>query len=201
MLLVGLTGGIGSGKSTVSRMLAERGAVIIDADDLARQAVEPGTPGLRKVAEAFGEEVVKADGSLDREAIAARVFADPEARKLLESITHPEVFRIYHQEIDRHRDSDDILVFDAPLIVETGAHEGFEVLIVVSASEDEQVRRLVRDRAMTEDDARARIRAQLPLEEKEKVATVVIRNNGSIEDLVPQVEELWRELERRARSA
>ncbi|MFN2544723.1 MAG: dephospho-CoA kinase [Actinomycetota bacterium] len=175
-------------------MLAERGAVIVDADDLARRAVEPGTPGLAKVAETFGAELLRTDGSLDREALAARVFADPEARKTLESITHPEVFRLYHEELDRYRDTDRILIFDAPLIVETGAHEGFDVLIVVSASEDEQVRRLVADRGMSEADARARIRAQLPLEEKERVATHVIRNDGGIEDLEPQVQELWRDL-------
>ena len=165
MLLVGLTGGIGSGKSTVSRMLADRGAVVVDADDLARRAVEPGTPGLQKVAEAFENDVVRADGSLDRDALAAKVFADLDSRKLLESITHPEVFRLYHEELDRYRDTDSIVIFDAPLIVETGAHTGFDVLIVVSAPEEEQVRRLVADRAMTEQAARERIAAQLPLEE------------------------------------
>src|SRR5438067_990388 len=150
-------------------MLADRGAVVVDADDLARRAVEPGTPGLRKVAEAFGNDVVGADGSLDRDAVAAKVYADPDARKLLESITHPEVFRLYQEELDRYRDTDAVVIFDAPLIVETGAHTGFDVLIVVSASEDEQVRRLVADREMTEQAARERIGAQLPLEEKEQV--------------------------------
>ena len=130
----------------------------------------------------------------------AKVFADPEARKLLESITHPEVFRLYHEELDRYRDTDSIVIFDAPLIVETGAHTGFDVLIVVSAPEEEQVRRLVADRAMTEQAARERIAAQLPLEEKEKVATVVIRNDGRIGDLEPQVDELWRTLQERAAS-
>ena len=181
-------------------MLADRGAIVVDADDLARRAVEPGTPGLKMVAEAFGDDVVRADGSLDRDAVAAKVFADPEARKLLESITHPEVFRLYHEELDRYRDADSIVIFDAPLIVETGAHTGFDVLIVVSAPEEEQVRRLVADRAMTEQAARERIAAQLPLEEKEKVATVVIRNDGRIGDLEPQVEELWRTLQERAAS-
>jgi len=198
VLLVGLTGGIGSGKSTVSGMLAERGAVIIDADDLARRAVEPGTPGFQKVVEAFGPEVVRDDGSLDREAVAARVFADPEARMTLESITHPEVFRLYHAEVDRYRDTDQVVVFDAPLIVEAGAAEGFDVLVVVSASEQEQVSRLVADRQMNEQDARARIAAQFPLEKKEEVADVVIRNDGSIENLQPQVEALWADLAARA---
>jgi dephospho-CoA kinase len=198
MLLVGLTGGIGSGKSTVSRMLADRGAVVIDADDLARRAVEPGSPGLRKVVEAFGPGVRAADGSLDREAVAAKVFADPEARRKLESITHPEVFRLYGEEIDRYRDTDRIVVFDAPLIVETGAADGFDLLIVVSASEDAQVRRLTADRAMTARSARERIASQLPLEEKIRVADVVIRNDGAVEDLVPQVDALWAQLQGRA---
>ena len=200
MLLVGLTGGIGSGKSTVSRMLAERGAVVIDADDLARRAVDPGTPGLQKVVEVFGPQVVKPDGSLDREAVAARVFVDADARKLLESITHPEVFKLYHEEIERYRDTDRIVIFDAPLIVETGAHTGFDVLIVVSAPVEEQVRRLVADREMSDPDARGRIAAQLPLEEKERVATYVVRNDGRIEDLEPQVDDLWRDLSRRGRA-
>ena len=200
MLLVGLTGGIGSGKSTVSRMLAERGAVVVDADDLARRAVEPGSPGLRKVAEAFGTEVLKPDGSLDREAVAERVFADPEARKLLEGVTHPEVFRLYHEEIDRYRDTDRVVVFDAPLIVETGAADGFDLLIVVSASEDAQVQRLMADRGMGERQARERIASQLPLEEKVRLADVVIHNDGSIRELEPQVDEVWAELQRRAQA-
>ena len=198
MLLVGLTGGIGSGKSTVSRMLAERGAVIIDADELARRAVEPGTPGCQKVVEAFGPGVVRPDGSLDRDAVAARVFADPERRRTLEGITHPEVFRLYREEADRYRNTDSVVVFDAPLIVEAGAAEGFDVLVVVSASSDEQVRRLMAERRMSEEGARARIEAQLPLERKEALADVVIRNDGTIEDLEPQVDELWRELSSRA---
>jgi dephospho-CoA kinase len=198
VLLVGLTGGIGSGKSTVSRMLAERGAVVIDADDLARRAVEPRTPGFDKIVAAFGEDVVTPDGSLDRQALAARVFAEPDARKLLESITHPEVFRLYGEEIERYRDTDRIVVFDAPLIVETGVHTGFDVLLVVSAPVEEQVRRLTAGRDMTEEDARGRIASQLPLEEKEGVADVVIRNDGRIEDLEPQLERLWRGLSDRA---
>ena len=178
-------------------MLAERGAVVIDADDLARRAVEQGTPGFEKVVEWLGPEVVRPDGSLDREAVAAKVFVDEDARKKLESITHPEVFRLYREEIDRYKDTDKVVVFDAPLIVETGAHTGFEVLIVVSAPVEEQVRRLVADRGMSEQAARDRISSQLPLEEKEKVATVVIRNDGRVEDLQPQVDAVWRDLQTR----
>jgi len=198
VLLVGLTGGIGSGKSTVSRMLAERGAVVIDADDLARRAVEPGSPGLERVVDAFGPGVRASDGSLDREAVAAKVFADPDARRTLESITHPEVFRLYRDEVDRYRETDRVVVFDAPLIVETGAADGFDLLVVVSASEDAQVKRLMADRGMSELAARDRIASQLPLEDKVRVADVVIRNDGAVDELVPQVDELWAQLQRRA---
>ena len=179
-------------------MLAARGALIIDADDLARQAVEPGTTGLQRVVDAFGPEVLMPDGSLDREAVAARVFADPEDRRTLESITHPEVFRLWGEEIERYRDTDAVVVFDAPLIVEAGAAEGFDVLIVVTASVDEQVRRLTADRGLSEEKARARIEAQYPLEKKEAVADIVIGNDGSIEDLERRVDDLWRDLLSRA---
>ena len=197
MLLVGLTGGIGSGKSTVARMLADRGAVVIDADVLARKAIDPGTPGRDRVAEAF-PDVEDGSGDIDREALGAKVFADEQARRTLESIVWPEVFRLMNEELDRYRDSDRIVVFDAPLIVEAGAREGFDVLVVVSAPEDEQVERLLRDRTMTEESARERIAAQLPLHEKEAVADIVIRNDRSIDDLGPQVDRLWGELQARA---
>ena len=117
--------------------------------------------------------------------------------ELLESITHPEVFRLYRDEIERYRDTDAVVVFDAPLIVETGAQDGFELLIVVSASEDEQVRRLTADRGMSERAVRDRIASQLPLDRKTEVADVVIRNDGAVEDLEPQVDALWAELRRR----
>jgi dephospho-CoA kinase len=196
-LLVGLTGGIGSGKSTVARMLVDMGAVVIDADVLARKAIDPGTTGRGRVAETF-PDVVDASGDIDREALGARVFADDQARRTLESIVWPEVFRLMNEELDRYRQGDRIVVFDAPLIVEAGAREGFDVLVVVSASEDQQVDRLLRDRTMTEASARERIAAQLPLHEKEALADIVIRNDGSIDDLRPQVERLWGELQARA---
>ena len=196
-MLVGVTGGIGSGKSTVAGMLADRGAVVIDADVLARRAVDPGAPGHDRVAEEF-PDVVDEAGEIDREALAAMVFGDEEARRKLERIVHPEVFRLMDEELATYRDTDRIVVFDAPLIVETGAHEGFDFLVVVSAPEETQVERVIRDRKMTEDSARRRIAAQLPLAEKEAVADVVINSDGPIEDLEPQVEELWRELRSRA---
>ena len=197
MLLVGLTGGIGSGKSTVARMLADRGAVVIDADVLARRAIDPDTPGREKVAEAF-PEVVTRDGDFDREALGAKVFADPEARRTLERIVHPEVFRLMDEELTRYRDTDRIVVFDAPLIVEAGAQDGFDVLVVVSAPEEMQVARLVQDRTMDEASVRERIAAQLPLEKKEAVADIVIRNDGLVKDLEHRVEDVWTELRSRA---
>lgn len=201
MLLVGLTGGIGSGKSTVGRLLAERGAIVLDADDLARRAVDPGAPGFDRVAERFGPDVVSPDGALDRERLARVVFADDAARRDLEAIVHPEVYRMLAEEVERRRDTGDVVVFDAPLIVETGFHEACDVVVVVTAPEETVLGRLRRDRGMPEGDARARLRAQAPVAEKQAVADEVIRNDGSLEDLERAVEALWVRLRARAGSA
>jgi dephospho-CoA kinase len=200
VLLVGLTGGIGSGKSTVSRMLQERGAVVVDADALAREAVEPGTPGHDAVVERFGADVVGPGGELDRAALGAVVFADPAARKDLEAIVHPEVRRRFAEQSERYQDTDDVIVFSAPLLVETGTHRAFDVLVVVSASTQTQVERLVHDRGMSEEQARARIGAQLPLEDKAAVADVLLDNDGPVEELEQQVDRVWAELRARARA-
>jgi dephospho-CoA kinase len=200
VLLVGLTGGIGSGKSTVARMLEEAGAVVFDADALARAAVEPGTPGHRAVVERFGANVLAPGGELDREALASIVFADPAARRDLEAIVHPEVRRMFAEGSDEHRDTDHVVVFSAPLLVETGMHTAFEVLIVVATTVDTQVERLLRDRAMPEAAIRARIEAQAPLEDKLAVADVVIENAGSIDELAGAVEGVWADLAARARA-
>lgn len=200
MLLVGLTGGIGSGKSTVARMLEKRGAVVFDADVLARQAVAPGTPGFEKVVERFGPNVLAPGGGLDREALASIVFADPAARRDLEGIVHPEVRRMFAEGCQEYRDSDRVVVFSAPLLVETGMHTAFDLLIVVSAPVATQIERLMRDRAMPERAVQARIDAQLPLEAKAEVADVLVDNEGTLEDLEAQVDRLWRDLEARARS-
>jgi dephospho-CoA kinase len=199
MLLVGLTGGLGSGKSTVARMLAERGAIVVDADELARRAVAPGTHGYHEVVQVFGDDVVGPDGVLDREALSALVFADPAKRRALESITHPEVFRLLAEEVETFRGTDEVVVFDAPLIVETGFHEACDVVVVVTASPEHQVARVVRDRGMTEDEARRRLVAQVPPEQREAVAHVVLRNDGPVEELERQVDELWADLDRRRR--
>jgi dephospho-CoA kinase len=198
MLLVGLTGGIGSGKSTVARMLEERGAVVFDADVLAREAVEPGTPGHDAVVERFGPNVLLPGGALDREALASIVFADPAARRDLEAIVHPEVRRLFAEGCDRYQGTDAVVVFGAPLLVETGMHTAFDVLIVVTAPVERQVERLMRDRGMSEAAIRARIDAQLPLEQKAEVADVLIDNDGSLEDLERRVDLVWGELEERS---
>jgi dephospho-CoA kinase len=201
MLLVGLTGGIGSGKSTVAHLLEERGAVVFDADVLARAAVEPGTPGHDAVLARFGADVLGPGGELDREALASLVFADPAARRDLEAIVHPEVRRLFAEAGETYRDTDRVVVLSAPLLVETGMHTAFEVLVVVAASVPTQVERLLRDRGMSEEQARARIAAQAPLEDKAAVADVIVDNDGPIDDLTHQVDRLWDDLRSRAAAA
>lgn len=200
MLLVGLTGGIGTGKSTVARMLEKRGAVVFDADVLARQAVAPGTPGFDKVVERFGPNVLAPGGGLDREALASIIFSDPAARRDLEGIVHPEVRRMFAEGCEEYRDSDRVVVFSAPLLVETGMHTAFDLLIVVSAPVATQIERLMRGRGMAERDVQARIAAQLPLEAKAEVADVLVGNEGTLEDLEGRVERVWRDLDAQARA-
>lgn len=198
MLLVGLTGGIGSGKSTVARLLEKRGAVVFDADLLAREAVEPGTPGHAAVIERFGADVLAPGGELDREALASIVFADPAARRDLEQIVHPEVRRLFAEGSEAYRDTDRVVVFSAPLLVETGMHTAFEVLVVVSATVATQIERLMRQRGMSEPSIRARIDAQAPLEDKAAAADFLVDNEGSLDELESQVEQLWNDLSTRA---
>jgi dephospho-CoA kinase len=198
VLLVGLTGGIGSGKSTVARMLEARGAVVFDADALARQAVEPGTPGHDAVVARFGANVLGPGGDLDREALASIVFADPAARRDLEAIVHPEVRRLFAERSEAYRADDVVVVFSAPLLVETGMHTAFEVLVVVSTPVETQIERLLRGRGMREDAIRSRIAAQAPLEDKAAVADVIVDNEGTLEELEAQVDRLWNDLRIRA---
>ena len=197
MLLVGLTGGIGSGKSTVAGLLERRGAVILSADAFAREAVAPGTRGFRRVVELFGPEIVGPDGDLDRAAIAAAVFADPGRRAALEAVIHPEVRRRIAEGIQGEAGSDRVVVVDSPLLIETGAHEHFPVVVVVATSPATQIDRLV-DRGMDEADARARLEAQMPLEDKRRVADVILDNEGDLADLEAQVDRLWLDLSARA---
>jgi dephospho-CoA kinase len=191
VLNIGLTGGIGSGKSTVSALLAEHGAVIVDADRIAREVVEPGTPGLAAVVAAFGDGVVGPDGGLDRPALAAVVFADAEARARLDGIVHPLV-RARAAEVVAAAPPDAVLVHDIPLLVETGQAGRYEVVLVVQAELDTRVARLVA-RGMTEDDARARIAAQATDEQRAAVADVVLDNSGTREELAAQVDRFWAE--------
>ncbi len=190
MRYVGLTGGIGSGKSTAARMLADRGAVVIDADALARDAIAPGTPGSVAVSAHFGASVVMADGTLDRPALAAIVFADDRERAALEAIVHPVVARRIAEMLAASAATDDVVVLDSPLLIETGAHGDFDDLVVVSAPEDVRIARCVA-RGMDAADVRARIRAQTPLGEKVALADVVLDNAGTIADLGGQVDRLW----------
>ncbi len=201
MLRVGLTGGIGSGKSEVSRLLAAHGAVVIDADVLAREVVEPGTPGLAAVVEAFGEQVLRPDGSLDREALGRVVFADPAQRARLNAIVHPLVGAATAERFAAAEaaDPDAVVVHDVPLLVEVGMHRAYDAVVVVAAEPQTQLRRLVELRGMAEEDAGARIAAQAPLEDKLAVATHVIRNDGSLDELAEQVDRLWEELQALAR--
>ena len=200
MLLVGLTGGIGSGKSTVARMLEKRGAVVFDADVLARKAVAPGTPGFDRVVERFGPNVLAPGGDLDREALASIVFADPAARRDLEAIVHPEVRRMFAEGCEEYEGTDRVVVFSAPLLVETGMHTAFQALLVVSTSVETQVQRLMRERGLSEAAIRARIAAQLPLEAKAEVADVIIDNEGTTEELEGQIDRAWRDLRVRAKA-
>ncbi|MGZ8629686.1 MAG: dephospho-CoA kinase [Actinomycetota bacterium] len=200
MLLVGLTGGIGSGKSTAARMFASRGAVVLDSDVLARAVVQPGTPGFDAVIARFGGAVLAPDGSLDRDALAHIVFADEAARADLEAIVHPEVRRRIAETVTAHADTDDVVVVDSPLLIETGAHESFSMVIVVTASVDARIARLT-TRGMSEDDVRARMHAQMPLEEKEGYADVVLDNGGSEAELEAQIDRLWADLRVRALSS
>jgi len=196
VLLVGLTGGLGAGKSTVARMLAARGAVVVDADELARRALDPGTHAFHQARELFGPGILADDGTIDRAALARVVFADAEKRKLLESLTHPEVFRLLAETVESLQGTDSVVVFDAALVVETGFHEACDVVVVVTVPEEVQVERVTRERGMTEKEARARIAAQIPAAEREAAAQHVIRNDGGLEGLDPQVDALWAELRR-----
>lgn len=205
MYLVGLTGGIGSGKTTVADMLTERGAVVIDADRIAREVVEPGTEGLSEIVERFGPDVVDADGRLDRAAVAEIVFADAPARADLNAIVHPRVRQRIGERLVQLAQDDDrgnrIVILDVPLLVEGGSDHGYQDVIVVTAPEEVRVQRLVRERGMDPEDVRARIGSQADDRERLEVATHVIDNGGSLEDLERRVDEVHRELRRSAEAA
>ncbi|BDZ47015.1 dephospho-CoA kinase [Naasia aerilata] len=196
MTLIGLTGGIASGKSTVARRLAESGAVVVDADQLAREAVAPGSPGLAAVAEAFGPGVLAADGSLDRPALGAIVFADAEARERLNSIVHPEVGRLSRARFGDALAADPgaIVVYDVPLLAEARGAVEFDRVVVVHAPAEERIRRMVEFRGMAEDEARRRVSAQATDEERLAMADDVIDASGTLEQTLQQADALWARL-------
>ncbi|MEN3537801.1 dephospho-CoA kinase [Microbispora sp. ZYX-F-249] len=193
MLKVGLTGGIGSGKSEVSRRLAARGAVVIDADKIAREVVEPGTPGLAEIVEAFGEDVLRPDGTLDRERLGAIVFADAEKLRVLNGIVHPKVGERSRQ-LQREAPDDAVVVYDVPLLAENDLAPLYDVVVVVDTPDEVRLDRLRRLRGMPEADARARIAAQASREDRLRIADIVIGNDGSLEELDARVEKVWQDL-------
>ncbi|WP_020137549.1 dephospho-CoA kinase [Streptomyces sp. 351MFTsu5.1] len=200
MLKVGLTGGIGAGKSEVSRLLVEHGAVLIDADRIAREVVAPGTPGLAAVVEAFGEEVLAEDGSLDRPKLGSIVFADPDRLAVLNSIVHPLV-GTRSRELESAAAEDAVVVHDVPLLAENSLAPLYDLVVVVDASPETQLDRLVRLRGMTEQDARARMAAQATREQRLEIADIVIDNDVPLDDLRRRVQDVWGDLVRRARAS
>ncbi|MGW3334322.1 dephospho-CoA kinase [Streptomyces rubiginosohelvolus] len=200
MLKVGLTGGIGAGKSEVSRLLVSYGAVLIDSDLIAREVVEPGTPGLAAVVEEFGPDLLTAEGALDRPALGALVFADDGRRAALNAIVHPLV-GARAAELERAAPADAVVVHDVPLLTENGLAPFYDLVVVVDASAETQLDRLVTLRGMTEHDARARMAAQATREERLAVADLIVDNDGPREALDARVREVWDELVRRAAAA
>ncbi|WP_030197873.1 dephospho-CoA kinase [Streptomyces sp. NRRL S-87] len=200
MLKVGLTGGIGAGKSEVSRLLAGYGAVVVDADRIAREVVEPGTPGLAAVVAAFGESVLAPDGTLDRPKLGAIVFADQEKLRTLNGIVHPLV-GARSAELEAAAGPDAIVVHDVPLLTENGLAPLYDLVVVVDAAPETQLARLIAHRGMAEDEAKARMAAQATREQRLAVADVVIDNDGPLAALEPRVREVWAELTDRAAAA
>ncbi|MEU7700461.1 dephospho-CoA kinase [Streptomyces sp. NPDC039028] len=197
MLKVGLTGGIGAGKSEVSRLLVSYGAVLIDADRIAREVVEPGTPGLAAVVEAFGDDVLTAEGTLDRPRLGSLVFSDADRLATLNAIVHPLV-GARSAELEGQAAPGDVVVHDVPLLTENGLAPLYDLVVVVDASPETQLDRLVRLRGMAESEARARMSAQATRADRLAVADLVIDNDGPLDALEPQVRKVWDDLERRA---
>lgn len=200
MKVVGLTGGMGAGKSTVARCLAAHGAHVVDADQVAREVVEPGMPALAAIVAEFGDEVLTPEGVLDRAAMAGIVFSDQERLRALEEITHPAIrariteLLLEHLAAEAAEPTQRVVVLDHPLLIESGLADDLEVVVVVTAPVDLRVQRLAQGRGIDPDDARARIRAQADDEIRLAVATHVVRNDGAEDDLRDRVVALWQEL-------
>jgi dephospho-CoA kinase len=198
MFVVGLTGGIGTGKSTFAVLLAERGAQIIDADLLGRDALKPGRPAWHSVVDQFGDEILSANSmDIDRKRLAAIVFNDREKLAALNAIVHPVIFSAVADELDRLRATEEIIVLDAALIIETGLADVCDALVVVDSSDDERIQRLRRLRGMTLADARARMGAQAERAGLLKRADVIVKNDGTLEELAAEADRVWDELVRR----
>jgi dephospho-CoA kinase len=187
-MLIALTGGIGSGKSTIAKRWVELGATEIDADQLAREVVEPGTEGLRQVVGHFGPDILDSNGSLDRQALAKKAFSSPESRKLLESILHP---LIQNLALERTRQLSGVIVYTIPLFVETQSPLKFDKVVAVSCPETVRIRRLIENRGMQEIEARARVAAQATDQEREAIADIVINSDCSLEELIARSEEVF----------
>ncbi|MBI2369161.1 MAG: dephospho-CoA kinase [Deltaproteobacteria bacterium] len=190
MLLVGLTGGIASGKSTVSRMLQERGAVVVDADRIAREVVAPGSPAFAAIVAAFGHDVVSDDGALDRRRLGEIVFADPARRRDLEAIVHPQIIGAIRRQVReiQARTPDALVVIDGALLIEAGFHREVDVVVLVSASRAHQMERLIQRDGLSPAEAAQRLDAQLPLEEKARYAHFVVSTDSSLEETARQVD-------------
>jgi dephospho-CoA kinase len=194
MYLVGLTGGIACGKSTVAQRFVHRGAELIDADEIAREVVLPGRPAYRKIVEHFGQAILDDEGFIDRPALGRLVFGDPEKRTLLNELTHPPVIETIANRMELLAAFDGVVILDVPLLVEAGVDRGYEAVVVVAAHPETQLRRLVELRGMAEDDARQRIASQAPLEDKLAVATHVIWNEGTMADVLAEADKVMDDL-------
>ncbi|RED56536.1 dephospho-CoA kinase [Cohnella lupini] len=192
---IGLTGGIATGKSTVAKLLTERGAILIDLDGIAREIVEPGQPSLVAVSERFGQAVIQEDGRLDRKKLGSLVFADPAERKALEAILHPAIRAVMKERMAYHEKNspDRLVVVDVPLLFESGLESYFQRIMVVYVSREEQLNRLIERDKMTAPEALKRLEAQMDIEDKKRKADILIDNGGSLARTEEQIERFWRE--------
>lgn len=194
-MIIGLTGGIGTGKSTVSAMLKAKGIMVIDSDQIAREVVEPGSKALAQIVAHFGQEVLLPNGRLNRKALGARVFGNEEKRKRLMEITHPAIFAETEKRIsEAKKNGEALIVLDSPLLIETGRYKQTDLVVLVYADEETQLQRIMSRDNLTEEEARYRINAQMPIDEKRQYADIIIDNRGTIEELEVQVAQLLNRL-------